>query len=383
MYKIGEFANICRTTTKTLRLYDKMGILSPDYIDENTDYRYYNVKNVSEYNKIKVLKKLGFTLEEIKNYFSENKSSNIVNALDMKENELIKELNVLNKQIEELKKVKFLITEDIYSKNNLVFDGNVNINIIGLGNLGCKITNQLMSDDDIHCLNYTTIDYDLKTKINISDNLSYDHYYKDLVTSICSNHINIIIYNVDENKYLNNFISYLNKIINEINTFAILILIGDDIPPNNYNTNSFIDNKGIDCILRIKTEKISELCYTIQHLIELLKKSGVINIEYIDFINFFTESKQLYLGVGKARGKERAVNALKSAISDSLVLKSGRVNPNGLYVNVSLPTESMLDELNTAINILQEQFAGISIIWGAVIDKDLYDDIIVSLIVRE
>lgn len=41
LYTIGETAKICNLTTQQLRYYDKQGILSPSYRDENTGYRYY------------------------------------------------------------------------------------------------------------------------------------------------------------------------------------------------------------------------------------------------------------------------------------------------------------------------------------------------------
>lgn len=374
MYKIGEFASICKTTTKTLRLYDKIGILSPEFIDENTDYRYYSAKNVSEFNKIKVLKKLGFTLMEISNCILKNKNSSIVSALIKKENELIYEMNVIKKQIEELNKIKYSLREDILMDNNIIFDGNVNINVVGLGNIGCNIVNQIKLND-INYLNFTTIDYDLKSSIKITNDYPYDKYYKDIITSICNNHINIILYSFNEDNYLNNFILYLSNIINEINTFNILILIHED-STNHYNNTIF------DSILNINKEKIASLCYTIQHLTELLKKLGVVNIEYIDFINLFKESKEVYLGVGKSKGKERAINAVKYAISDSIISKNGRVFPSGLYVNVSLPVNSTLDEVNRAIGVLKEKYINIPILWGAVLDNNLTDEIVVTLIAR-
>lgn len=41
---IGEMAKINRTTVPTLRLYDSMGLLTPYYTDEETHYRYYDIK---------------------------------------------------------------------------------------------------------------------------------------------------------------------------------------------------------------------------------------------------------------------------------------------------------------------------------------------------
>jgi DNA-binding transcriptional MerR regulator len=66
--KIGEFSKRCEVTIKTLRYYDEIGLLAPDYIDNLTGYRYYGPGKVIEMQRITELKDIGFTLDEIKKY---------------------------------------------------------------------------------------------------------------------------------------------------------------------------------------------------------------------------------------------------------------------------------------------------------------------------
>ena len=44
--QIGEFARICKTRISVLRHYDKEGLLSPDYVDNFTGYRYYSKEQI-------------------------------------------------------------------------------------------------------------------------------------------------------------------------------------------------------------------------------------------------------------------------------------------------------------------------------------------------
>ncbi|NCA66802.1 MAG: MerR family transcriptional regulator [Clostridia bacterium] len=67
-YKISEFGKLTGLSAKTLRFYDQKGVLSPKKQDENNGYRYYNVEQVFDVSKIRQLKKIGFSLQEIKNY---------------------------------------------------------------------------------------------------------------------------------------------------------------------------------------------------------------------------------------------------------------------------------------------------------------------------
>ncbi|MBN2882592.1 MAG: MerR family transcriptional regulator [Clostridia bacterium] len=66
MYTIGSFSKINTVTTKTLRLYDEMGLLKPAKIDHFTGYRYYSTEQLPRMHRILALKSLGFSLSEIK-----------------------------------------------------------------------------------------------------------------------------------------------------------------------------------------------------------------------------------------------------------------------------------------------------------------------------
>lgn len=64
--KIGEFSKLNNVTVKTLRYYEKVGLIIPHEIDEWTGYRYYTVAQFQIMTKIIYFKKLGFSLDEIK-----------------------------------------------------------------------------------------------------------------------------------------------------------------------------------------------------------------------------------------------------------------------------------------------------------------------------
>lgn len=68
MLKIGEFAKIFNVTIKTIRFYEEKELLNPCYIDKYSGYRYYDDENIKQMNQILYLKKLGFSLDEIKKY---------------------------------------------------------------------------------------------------------------------------------------------------------------------------------------------------------------------------------------------------------------------------------------------------------------------------
>ena len=66
LYSIGEVSSICNISKKALRFYDKIHIISPDYISEENKYRYYNRRTLLLVPVIKYYKQMGFKLEEMK-----------------------------------------------------------------------------------------------------------------------------------------------------------------------------------------------------------------------------------------------------------------------------------------------------------------------------
>jgi DNA-binding transcriptional MerR regulator len=65
MYKIGLFSQIGKTTIKTLRYYDEIGLLKPEHIDLENGYRYYSTNQLFLLHKIISLRQIGFSIEEI------------------------------------------------------------------------------------------------------------------------------------------------------------------------------------------------------------------------------------------------------------------------------------------------------------------------------
>ncbi|WP_312092394.1 MerR family transcriptional regulator, partial [Aminipila sp.] len=71
-YSIGEVSKICNISKKALRFYDKIGIISPDKVCDDNNYRYYNRTTLLSLPVIKYYKQMGFKLEEMRELFEGN-----------------------------------------------------------------------------------------------------------------------------------------------------------------------------------------------------------------------------------------------------------------------------------------------------------------------
>lgn len=63
---IGKMAELCGTTIKTLRVYEREGVLVPSETDPQTEYRYYSEGQCRTFAMVKGIQALGYSLEEIR-----------------------------------------------------------------------------------------------------------------------------------------------------------------------------------------------------------------------------------------------------------------------------------------------------------------------------
>jgi DNA-binding transcriptional MerR regulator len=114
-YKIGDFSRLTNLSIRTLRYYDEIGILKPEYVDPYSGYRYYTDKNLDEVRSITFLKQLSFSLEEIAQY----KDSLTSEVLEYKKNQLIEKRNEIDEQIAMINSLNNEIVKPYNNKNDV------------------------------------------------------------------------------------------------------------------------------------------------------------------------------------------------------------------------------------------------------------------------
>lgn len=68
---ITELAKLRKVSSETLRYYDRINLLKPEYIDPETRYRYYSVRQSEKLGVIRELRELGMSVEEVQDYFTD------------------------------------------------------------------------------------------------------------------------------------------------------------------------------------------------------------------------------------------------------------------------------------------------------------------------
>ena len=92
---IGRMAELNHVSIATLRLYDRLGLLRPQFVDPDTGYRYYGIHQNARLDMIAYMKELGMSLTEIGDVFGKEDISLIEEILARKNEQIHAQINEL------------------------------------------------------------------------------------------------------------------------------------------------------------------------------------------------------------------------------------------------------------------------------------------------
>jgi cell division protein FtsZ len=118
----------------------------------------------------------------------------------------------------------------------------------------------------------------------------------------------------------------------------------------------------------------------IQGITDLITIPGLINLDFADVRTIMQDAGSALMGIGTASGENRTAEAAKVAISSPLLEESVE-GATGILLNITGGKELGLFEVNEAAEIIQNAAdPNANIIFGAVIDETLGDDVRVTVI---
>ena len=118
----------------------------------------------------------------------------------------------------------------------------------------------------------------------------------------------------------------------------------------------------------------------VQGITDLITTPGLINLDFADVKSVMQGAGSALMGIGSARGEDRAVQASELAISSPL-LEASIDGAQGVLLSVQGGSDLGLFEINEAARLVQEAaHPEANIIFGAVIDDALGDEVRVTVI---
>jgi cell division protein FtsZ len=118
----------------------------------------------------------------------------------------------------------------------------------------------------------------------------------------------------------------------------------------------------------------------VQGISDLIAKPGLINVDFADVKTIMYDKGSALMGIGIATGETRATEAAKKAISSPL-LETSIDGAHGILMNITGGTNLSLYEVQEAADLVTSAAdSEVNVIFGSVINENLNDEIVVTVI---
>lgn len=118
----------------------------------------------------------------------------------------------------------------------------------------------------------------------------------------------------------------------------------------------------------------------VQSISELINVPSIVNLDFADVTSVMHDAGLAHMGVGTAKGKDKAEQAARLAITSPL-LETTISGATGVIILIAGDVDIGLDDAEIASTMISNEAAPeANIIWGAAIDPDLDDEMRVTVI---
>ena len=119
----------------------------------------------------------------------------------------------------------------------------------------------------------------------------------------------------------------------------------------------------------------------IQGIADVITTTGHVNVDFADVRTIMSHTGRAVMGMGIARGTNRAIEAAQRAICSPLLEEGSVQGARGVLLNITGGPNMTLHEIEEAASIIQQTAdADANIIVGQVINPDMGDDLVVTVI---
>jgi len=155
------------------------------------------------------------------------------------------------------------------------------------------------------------------------------------------------------------------------NVNALIVISNNELLANTTSNISIVNAfKMTDDVLRQAIESITDLINSV----------GTINVDFADVKTVLSYEGYSYMGIGEAAGENKIEIATKNALRNPLT-EASIDGAKGVIFNIKGSEDISLDDINRSAEIISEKIsADANVIFGTVIDEDLEDKVVVTVV---
>lgn len=118
----------------------------------------------------------------------------------------------------------------------------------------------------------------------------------------------------------------------------------------------------------------------VKSISELIKIPGFINLDFADVTSVMKDAGYAHMGVGRAKGKDKAESAAEMAVSSPL-LETTIEGAKGVIISITASDDVDLEDVENAAELITARaHEDANITWGIAFDPDLDDEMVITVI---
>ena len=161
----------------------------------------------------------------------------------------------------------------------------------------------------------------------------------------------------------------IEQLKNEVD--SIIVIPNERLKTIGEKTTSFKD-------LIAKADDV--LLQAVKGISDLIMSSGFINLDFADVRKVMSRNGTAIMGMGRASGEQRAVDAAQQAINSPLLEDISIEGAKGLLMNLTGPSDMTMEEVDEASSYIKEEAKEAEVFWGLVYDDNMGDEIQVTVV---
>ncbi|TVQ91802.1 MAG: cell division protein FtsZ [Deltaproteobacteria bacterium] len=123
------------------------------------------------------------------------------------------------------------------------------------------------------------------------------------------------------------------------------------------------------------------LLQAVQGVSDLINFQGMVNVDFADVRTVMSSKGVALMGVGRASGEHKTVEAAQRAISSPLLDDLSIVGATSVLINITGNSNLTMYEIHEASSLIQEEaHEDVEVIWGWVVDESMEDEARVTVI---
>jgi cell division protein FtsZ len=395
LISIGQLSSDMGISIRTIRYYEEVGIFKPART-ANSNYRYYGSVEIEKLGIIIFLKKIGFSLQDIKNLFSENRRLPVLHIIGELQKKMDHEITQMQEKVEVLRTLAEtisvrtevgpleVISETIPNKKeqiHMVLKDNFPVKVIGVGSASITAINKLAVNggklDIIHVdqSNDNLTQSNAYCKILISDPAAEEEWTQ-ILKAIKGSDILFLLASLD-----GGYVSSMAPLIaREARKSGILtVSVITEAAGGNAETGLAKVRENVDMLLDLPLETPDDFMHNaVNCVLSLIRATFTMDLE--DFKFLIREKGYAQFGISRAAGQNRAVAAMEKLMNNRQLIDDIST-ADSIILNITGSNDIHLDEVKMIVETIQSKIKPeANIIFGTVIDEEVQDSLLIAIV---